>query len=245
MQRYFVHLAYRGTAYCGWQEQPGDKTVQGTLREALFTLLRSRIETVGCGRTDTGVHASSFFAHFDTELVLDTEKTVKKLNSLLPVDIAVFKIFSVNIDLHARFSATLRSYEYHLHTQKNPFNEGLSVFTPYHLNVALMNEGAQILLLTRDFASFCKAGGNQHTTFCSLTKCQWVEDEKGYRFEISADRFLRNMVRSIVGTMIDLGRGKIDLVTFQSIVEAKDRSEAGTSVAPHGLFLTEVRYPFS
>jgi tRNA pseudouridine38-40 synthase len=245
MQRYFIHLAYRGTAYCGWQVQPGDQTVQGTLHDALAMLLRVPVETVGCGRTDTGVHASSFFAHFDADFEFDLDKTAKKLNAMLPADIAVFQIFPVNADLHARFSATERSYQYHLHTQKDPFTEGLSVFTPYQLDVDRMNQGAQILLQTRDFASFCKAGGNQHTTFCALTACKWVAHSKGYRFEISADRFLRNMVRSVVGTMIDLGRGKIDLKAFEAIVQSKDRSAAGTSVAAHGLFLTDVRYPFS
>lgn len=245
MQRYFIHLAYRGSAYCGWQEQPGDQTVQGTLHDALAKLLRVKFETVGCGRTDTGVHASSFFAHFDADFAFDIEKTAKKLNAMLPADIAVYSIFPVATDMHARFSATQRSYTYHLHTQKDPFSEGLSVFTPYHLNVDLMNEGAQILLQTRDFASFCKAGGNQYTTFCTLTACKWLAHSKGFTFEISADRFLRNMVRSIVGTMVDLGRGKIDLQTFKAIVDAKDRTAAGTSVAAHGLFLTDVRYPFS
>jgi tRNA pseudouridine38-40 synthase len=245
MQRYFIHLAYRGSAYCGWQEQPGDQTVQGTLHDALAKLLRVKFETVGCGRTDTGVHASSFFAHFDADFTFDIEKTAKKLNAMLPADIAVYQIFPVATDMHARFSATQRSYTYHLHTQKDPFSEGLSVFTPYQLNVDLMNEGAQILLQTRDFASFCKAGGNQHTTFCTLTACGWLAHSKGFTFEISADRFLRNMVRSIVGTMVDLGRGKIDLQTFKAIVDAKDRTAAGTSVAAHGLFLKDVRYPFS
>jgi tRNA pseudouridine38-40 synthase len=245
MQRYFIHLAYRGSAYCGWQEQPGDQTVQGTLHDALAKLLRAKFETVGCGRTDTGVHASSFFAHFDADFTFDIEKTAKKLNAMLPADIAVYSIFPVATDMHARFSATQRSYTYHLHTQKDPFSEGLSVFTPYQLNVDLMNEGAQILLQTCDFASFCKAGGNQYTTFCTLTACKWLAHSKGFTFEISADRFLRNMVRSIVGTMVDLGRGKIDLQTFKAIVDAKDRTAAGTSVAAHGLFLTDVRYPFS
>lgn len=245
MQRYFIHLAYRGTAYCGWQEQPGDQTVQGTLHDALAKLLRAKFETVGCGRTDTGVHASSFFAHFDADFSFDIEKTAKKLNAMLPADIAVYQIFPVATDMHARFTATQRSYTYHLHTQKDPFSEGLSVFTPYQLNVDLMNQGAQLLLQTRDFASFCKAGGNQHTTFCTLTACKWLAHSKGFTFEISADRFLRNMVRSIVGTMVDLGRGKIDLQTFKAIIDAKDRSAAGTSVAAHGLFLTDVRYPFS
>lgn len=244
MQRYFIHLAYHGGAYCGWQVQPGSPTVQGALNNALSVLLQKPIETVGCGRTDTGVHASSYYAHFDVADALDPAWLVFKLNGILPKDVAVYEVLPVDSAHHARFSATLRSYTYRLHTRKDPFLEGLSVFSHYELDLDLMNRAGDLLVTTHDFAAFCKTGSDQKTTVCEVTQCVWQADGYSVHLQISADRFLRNMVRSIVGTMIDLGRGKISFEDFEAIVHSKSRSRAGTSAPAHGLYLSAIRYPF-
>lgn len=244
MQRYFIHLAYQGGAYCGWQVQPGSVTVQGVLNDALSMLLRKSVETVGCGRTDTGVHATSYYAHFDTDSPIDEAWLTFKLNNVLPKDIAVYEVLQVEPNRHARFDATLRSYTYRLHTRKDPFLTGLSVFTHYQLDLDAMNQAGRLLERTSDFASFCKAGSDQKTTLCELARCEWQSGEHQISLHISADRFLRNMVRSIVGTSIDLGRGKISFTDFENIVNAKSRSAAGTSAPAHGLYLSAIRYPF-
>lgn len=242
--RYFIQLAYDGTDFSGWQVQPDVITVQGELNKVLSMLLRSEVETLGCGRTDAGVHASDFYAHFDVKDEIDTDWLVYKLNQILPASIAVFKVFKVEEEVHARFSATTRSYEYHLHLRKSPFLNYYSVRSFYELDVDLMNEAGKWLCEQKDFASFCKAGGNQNTTFCDVTKCEFVKNESQLVFYVTADRFLRNMVRSMVGTLIDLGRGKITLDEMKEAVLKKDRSEAGTSMPGNGLFLTKVTYPF-
>ncbi len=244
MQRYFIHMAYHGGAYCGWQIQRGSSTVQGVLNEALSMLLRSEVETVGCGRTDTGVHASSFYAHFDSETAIDELWLTFKLNTVLPKDIAVYDVLSVGEEHHARFSATYRSYTYRMHTRKDPFLDGLSLFTHYELDLDLMNRAGEFLMRTNDFAAFCKTGSDQKTTLCKLMQCEWHSEGYAIHLQISADRFLRNMVRSIVGTSIDLGRGKISLDDFEAIVQSKSRSRAGTSAPAHGLYLSAIGYPF-
>lgn len=242
--RYFIHLAYDGGPYVGWQIQPEGTTVQGEINHALKILLKKDIETVGCGRTDTGVHASDFYLHFDGDGALDKAWLVYKLNQLLPSSIAVFKCFPVSEEHHARFSASSRSYEYHLHLRKDPFLNEFSVRCFYELNLAAMNEAGAWLCTQSDFASFCKAGGNQNTTLCKVTRCEFIQTDHKVVFHVTADRFLRNMVRSMVGTLVDLGRGKITLEELQEIVEKKNRSAAGTSMAGNGLFLTQVTYPF-
>lgn len=245
MQRYFIELAFNGGSFHGWQIQPEAPTVQSTLDQALALLLREPIETVGCGRTDTGVHASCFYAHFDTEPEVDTAWLTLKLNAVLPKSIAVFRVFPVDAELHARFSATQRTYTYWLHTRKDPFLDGLSVETHYDLDTDAMNEAGDYLLTINDFGAFCKQGSDNKTTRCRLDVCRWERDGHRLALTISADRFLRNMVRSVVGTTIDLGRGKIGMDDFKAIVASGNRSAAGTSAPAHGLYLSGVAYPFS
>lgn len=244
MQRYFIHLAYHGQAYSGWQLQPNANTVQAEVNKALSVLLRTQVMVHGCGRTDAGVHASSFFAHFNIEADVDIVWLIEKVNHVLPNDIAVFDIFPVDDDKHARFGANRRTYHYHMHTQNDPFLYDRSLKINYKLDISGMNEVAAKLLEVRDFASFCKAGGTHKTTHCKLSECYWEQSVHRIRFTVSADRFLRNMVRSMVGTFVELGRGKITANDFMEIVDAKDRTRAGTSALAHGLFLVDVRYPF-
>lgn len=244
MPRFFIHLAYRGTNYNGWQAQPNGVTVQEELNTALSTVLRTQIETMGCGRTDTGVHASSFYAHFDCETPFERDWLIFKLNQLLSPDIAIYDITEVEVGAHVRFDATLRTYKYYIHTKKDPFLQDISWYTHFQLDLDVMSEASDILLKTSDFASFCKGGSEHKTTKCRLAACRWERDEHRITFTISADRFLRNMVRSIVGTSVDLGRGKITLEAFNEIVQLKDRSRAGTSAPAHGLFLSAVNYSF-
>lgn len=245
IQRFFIHLAYNGSAYHGWQVQPGSVTVQQRLEEALAVLLKEQVRTTGCGRTDTGVHASDFYAHFESGQLSDPDWLVYKINHVLPSDIAVYRCFPVTDDQHARYSATARTYEYHLHDHKDPFLSGRSVIIGYTLDIGAMQDAANWLLTVRDFASFCKAGGNQKTTICEMSECRWERHGHRIVFTVCANRFLRNMVRSLVGTFLDVGRGKLNLEEFKLIVEARDRKKAGTSAPAEGLFLTKVEYPFS
>jgi len=246
MQRYFLHLAYDGSTYHGWQVQPNAISVQEVITQALQTILRDPlVETLGCGRTDTGVHASEFYLHFDSqEELVDPEKEIYKLNNILPFDIACFSLIPVHPEAHARFDATERAYEYRIHTVKDPFLKKYSVFVPYDLDVEIMNKAGQLMLKYSDFAAFCKSGSDQHTTICDLIEASWVKEGNQLRFHIRANRFLRNMVRAIVGTMIDLGRGHISLEEFESILSSGARSNAGTSAPAHGLYLSEVKYPY-
>lgn len=242
--RYFVQLSYKGTNYKGWQRQPNGMTVQEAIESKLEILLRSKINTVGCGRTDTGVHASQFFLHFDFDQELDVDWLIFKMNHLLPEDIAFQKAWTFKEDHHSRYHATERQYHYFLHRTKDPFLNGLSTPLKYDLDIEIMNQAGEYLLGIKDFASFCKVGSEPKTTLCDLTECYWKQDGHRWVMTISANRFLRNMVRSVVGTMIDLGRGKITMEEFREIVAAKDRSAAGTSVPPDGLYLSKVSYPF-
>lgn len=244
MQRHFIHLAYFGQAYSGWQFQPNAPTVQECLQDALAVLLRRPVTVVGCGRTDAGVHASSFYAHIDLEPEVDAAWLLEKVNHVLPPDIGVMDIRPVPEGSHARFDATLRTYHYHLHTRKDPFLHGRSLRLSWQPDVAAMNRAAEAILEVRDFASFCKAGGAQKTTLCKLHECRWEQSEHRIQFTVSADRFLRNMVRSMVGTFLEVGRGKMSHDEFLAVVDAKDRTRAGTSALADGLFLVDVRYPF-
>lgn len=243
MARYFLEIAYDGTPFCGWQIQVGQPSVQESLNGALSMLLREEIETLGCGRTDTGVHASQFFVHFDTEQILEASHVVYKLNHILPPEIAVYRLIPVSDDAHARFGATLRSYQYHCHLRKDPFRVH-SLQLNYVPDVDLMNVAAAKLLKMNDFASFCKAGGNNKTTLCKVSVAEWKQEGAQLVFTITADRFLRNMVRSVVGTLLDVGRGKITMTEFEQILQSKSRSEAGMSMSAKALFLTNVQYPF-
>ena len=244
--RYFLELSYNGANYHGWQIQPNSISIQSVLDAALSTLCAAPTFSLGCGRTDAGVHAKQFYAHFDTDKALNEDHIVN-LNGMLPYDIAIKKIIQVHDDAHARFDASLRSYEYHMHFKKDPFLKHLSYYYQYKrsFNIDLMNECAAYLLSQNDFASFCKSNSNANTTFCKITEAKWVKpDEHSMVFHISADRFLRNMVRAIVGTLIDVGVGKISAEDFKNIVANKNRSDAGTSVPANGLYLTRVIYPF-
>ncbi len=240
--RYFIKLAYNGSNYNGWQKQPNAKTVQETLNYALSVILNSEIDIVGAGRTDTGVHASEMFAHFDFDADFDSEKTVHKLNSYLPKDIAIFNIFPVHEAAHARFDAKKRTYEYHIHTQKNPFLQDQSWYFSQRLNLNLMNEASGLLMNFTDFQCFSKVNTDVNTFNCVITEAFWKQEKNQLIFTISADRFLRNMVRAIVGTLVNVGLGKISREDFIKIIENKNRSEAGFSVPAHGLFLTKVEY---
>lgn len=243
MARYFIHLSYDGTNYHGWQVQPNGSSVQAELQRALSTLLRQPIEIVGAGRTDAGVHARKMVAHFDVEELLDLKQTAYRMNRILPRDIAVEKIEKVGDDMHARFSATSRTYHYYIHTHKDPFCRAYSCETHYDLDFDAMNEAARVLLTQDDFASFCKTGADVKTTICHVTHAQWHQTSPTtWYFEITANRFLRNMVRAVVGTLIDVGRHRIDLEDFKQIVENKTRTAAGESMSGHALFLEDVSY---
>lgn len=242
--RYFIKLAYKGTNYFGWQYQPDAISVQETLNKALSTLLKTNIDILGAGRTDSGVHAKEMFAHFDYETEIDTQKIVHKLNSFLPKDIAIFDLIKVHNDAHARFDATKRTYEYHIHTKKNAFESDDSWYYSLPLDVEKMNEACKILFEYIDFECFSKTHTDVNTFNCKIFEANWKQNEDKLVFTIAADRFLRNMVRAIVGTMINIGSGKVSLNDFRKIIESKNRSKAGFSVPAHGLYLTKIEYPY-
>jgi len=242
--RYFMELAYKGTNYHGWQIQPNAISVQETINQAITTLLRKPINLVGAGRTDTGVHASFFVAHFDYESeIADCQHLTYRLNRFLPKDIAIRKIFQVKKNIHSRFDALLRSYRYIISRQKDPFSIHLSHFYPFELDVKKMNDAAGYLFDYKDFTSFSKLHTDTKTNFCKIHFARWEAVETELIFTIKADRFLRNMVRAIVGTLLEVGRGKISLNDFRQIIESKNRSNAGVSISPDGLYLSQIEYP--
>ena len=243
MGRYFVTLSYDGTRYHGWQIQPNGVSVQEKLQGALSTLLREEIVVTGAGRTDAGVHARMMVAHFDYEEALDGQQLCYKLNRLLPYDIAVQKVEQVADDLHARFSATSRTYHYYIHTVKDPFSRAYSCELHYPLDFKKMNEAAAMLLNYEDFGAFCKSGADVKTTLCQVTAAEWHQTSPStWYFEITANRFLRNMVRAVVGTLVDVGRGRLSLEEFQKVIEGKRRTEAGESMPGNALFLEDIKY---
>lgn len=244
MSRYFVQLSYKGTNYHGWQVQQNALTVQEVLDGALSRVLRQQIVTTGSGRTDTGVHALQQFAHFDVDGEFAEGKTLFGINALLPDDIAVQRFIKVQDEAHARFDAVSRSYQYHMHFAKDPFLHQRSWKTRRDFDLELMNLGADFIRKQTDFASFCKSHAGSKTTLCCLSEARWEETKKGVVFYISADRFLRNMVRAIVGTLLDLGRRKISLDDLQNILEKGNRAAAGESVPAEGLYLARVKYPY-
>jgi tRNA pseudouridine38-40 synthase len=263
MARYFIHLAYNGQNYNGWQTQPGLPTVQETLEQALSTLLREKIAVVGCGRTDTGVHASDFYAHFDVD-TFDVDKLIGscgndvdnistyqrinvstlifKLNNFLPPDIAVFDIFPVADNAHARFDAVARTYQYHVSDHRLPFRQGQYCRIWFHPDIEKMNEAAQVLMEYADFTSFAKLHTQVKTNICHLSEAHWDTVGDECVFTIRSNRFLRNMVRSVTGTLLDVGRGRLTLDGLRKIIEKKDRCAAGVSMPACGLFLTKVEY---
>lgn len=242
--RYFVTLSYDGTRYHGWQIQPNGDSVQERLQDALSTLLRVSVNVTGAGRTDTGVHARMMVAHFDWEGdPLDGPQLAYKLNRLLPYDIAVSKVEPVSDDMHARFSATSRMYRYYVHTVKNPFLRAYSCEIHYPLDFTKMNEAARLLMTYEDFGAFCKSGADVKTTLCNVTNALWVQTSATtWYFEIRANRFLRNMVRAVVGTLIEVGRGRLSLEDFKKVIEGKQRSDAGESMPGNALFLEDIKY---
>lgn len=243
--RYFIELSYNGKAYHGWQNQPNAITVQQVLEEALSVLLNTKIEVVGAGRTDSGVHASQMFAHVDVVIELDLSTLIYKLNSILPNDIAVHDIFKVKEDAHARYDATSRTYHYKISTKKNVFDHNFAYQLKLPLDVEKMDEACKILLQYKDFQCFSKSNTDVKTYNCNIMEANWIKDHNELIFIITADRFLRNMVRAIVGTMINIGLGKIEVKDLITIIESKDRSEAGYSVPAHGLYLMQIVYPES
>jgi tRNA pseudouridine38-40 synthase len=248
-QRFFIELAYDGTNYHGWQAQPNAVTVQEVLDSALRTVLRQPIETTGCGRTDTGVHAKEFFAHFDLEIEEESivngswfMDKIRSLNAILPTDIAIKNLVPVEADKHARFDATLRSYEYHIHFNKDPFKQNYSWLIRDTPDIELMNKSARLMMEFTDFSCFSKSNTQVKTNNCKISRAEWVKTDNGMVFHISADRFLRNMVRAIVGTLLQVGRKEIEPGDVKQIIQSKNRSKAGTSVPACGLYLTEVKF---
>lgn len=242
--RYFAELSYKGTAYCGWQRQPNAPSVQQIIEEALSTILRESVEVVGAGRTDTGVHAAFYVAHFDTSKpIAQPEDFVYHLNALLPEDVAFGRIYAVAESAHARFDATEREYRYYIEPRKNPFTRATSWQLTTPLDVEAMNKAAKVLLTTEDFTTFAKLGSNNTNNICHIFRAEWIEIECGMLvFVFRANRFLRNMVRAVVGTLVDVGRGKISPEEFATIVASRDLSRSSSSAPAAGLFLTDVRY---
>jgi len=243
-QRYFLQISYNGANYHGWQIQPNANSVQEEMEKVLSTILREEISVIGAGRTDTGVHASFYMLHFESDNVeWQIESLAYRLNRFLPDDIAVQEIRRVKPDAHARYSAISRTYKYFISTLKNPFE----TLTAYQNTVALdtekMNEAALVLLDYTDFTSFSKLHSDVKTNNCKIVQAEWVQKGTQLVFTIKADRFLRNMVRAVVGTLLEVGKGKLSVHDFREIIEKKDRGAAGTSVPPQGLFLVDVEYP--
>ena len=243
--RYFMKLGYRGASFHGWQVQPQDTSVQQVIEEAMATLLRMPTPVTGAGRTDAGVNARLMVAHFDTEQpIKDADRLVHSLNALLPPDIAIYSITPVHDDAHARFDATSRTYKYFAVTHKDPFRYPLSWKCPPDLDFDLMNQAAARLLDYTDFTSFSKLHTDVKTNNCRITHAQWAQEGEQWVFTITADRFLRNMVRAIVGTLVEVGRHKMTVEEFCQVIERKDRCAAGTSMPGHALFLWDITYPY-
>ena len=244
MHRYFLKLAYKGTHYHGWQRQENAHSVQEELENGLKTLLEIPCETLGCGRTDTGVHARQFYAHFDVNDQISDEKFfIYKLNKILPNDIVALGLIKVKNGANARFDAISRSYQYQISRRKNPFEQETSYYHYGVLDIGKMNAASKLLFNYQDFTSFSKSHTQVATNNCTIMKAEWFQNSDIYIFEIKANRFLRNMVRAIVGTLMQVGKGQISAEDFCKIIEAKNRSTAGFSVPAEGLYLTHVEYP--
>lgn len=241
--KYFIQFSYNGKAYHGWQNQPNAITVQQVLEEALSTLLRQEVTMMGAGRTDAGVHARQMYAHFEALEISNYADLIYRLNAMLPDDVAVQKVFVVTADAHARFDAEARTYEYWITQEKNPFYSDYAHYVKQSLNVDKMNAAAAILLDYEDFECFSKSNTDVYTYLCDIKVAEWVKKDDLLVFTIKADRFLRNMVRAIVGTLLDVGTGKSNLDDVKAIINSKDRSKAGTSVPAKALYLTKISYP--
>ncbi|MHB8260806.1 MAG: tRNA pseudouridine(38-40) synthase TruA [Bacteroidia bacterium] len=249
MPRYFLHLAYNGKHYHGWQFQLNTPlTIQQILQEKLSLLLHEKITLIGCGRTDTGVHAKEYYAHFDCgkeDLLSDKQNWLFKMNHCVPKYIALIDILPVQNNANARFSATARTYKYYIHQTPNPFVNDFSAYIYGAMDVDLMNEAAQIIKNTKDFTSFTKVNNNHTNYICDIMECNWLKENSHIIFTIKANRFLRNMVRALVGTMLEVGMKKITIEDFEKVVLSKNRSEAGASITGKGLHLVSIDYPSS
>lgn len=246
-KRFFIEIAYDGTPFHGWQIQPNAISVQEKINHALQTLFRTEIETVGAGRTDTGVHAKQLYAHLDLQAESNRdflEKIKQSLNALLPYEIAIKRVIEVSNDAHARFDATSRSYEYHMHMHKDPFLMHRSWQVRELPDVEKMNAAAQLLLGKKDFSCFSKSNTQVFTNICTINEAKWEQYGDRLIFKITADRFLRNMVRAIVGTLVQIGQQDLPVTYLNDVIASKKRSMAGVSVPAHGLYLTQVVYPY-
>jgi len=243
--RFFIELSYNGKAYHGWQNQPNAISVQEVLEKGLSTILKNDISIVGAGRTDAGVHASQMFAHFDFEGDFKSKDLIYKLNSYLPKDIAIHNIIEVNEESHARFNALSRTYHYKISTAKNVFDYDYAYQVQLSLDIEAMNDACKILLDYKDFQCFSKSNTDVKTYNCDIKEAYWTKDSNGLIFTITADRFLRNMVRAVVGTMVNIGLGKLQPNDLHHIIASKNRSKAGFSVPAHGLYLVKIIYPES
>ena len=241
--RYFFYIAYNGSNYHGWQVQPNANTVQAEINNALSTILQQSIETIGSGRTDSGVHAKEQVFHCDLDLQIPENDLIHKMNGLLPDSIVLEKILNVKKDAHARFDAISRSYEYHIHFKRRPFGLGEYYSTNKRPNFELMNKACDLLIGKHDFTSFSKVKTEVNNFYCDVSRAEWEFNEENAVFFVTANRFLRGMVRAIVGTLLSVGYGAISLEEFENIIIAKNRSRAGQSVPPQGLYLCDVRYP--
>lgn len=243
MNRYFIYFSYDGTAYHGWQIQPNGNSVQEELQRALSLLMRYKIDVVGAGRTDAGVHARQMVAHFEVDNVIDCQQVAYRLNRILPKDISVDHVEPVANDMHARFSAKWRTYHYYVHTRKDPFCRHYSYALHYPLDFNKMNETASHLLDVDDFGAFCKSNSDVKTTLCNVVEARWIQDDvHSWHFVIKANRFLRNMVRAVVGTLVEVGRGRMTIEEFDAVVAGQKRTAAGESMPGNALFLEKVEY---
>jgi len=244
--RYFIEIAYKGTEFHGWQIQPNAVSIQETIERGLQTLLRTKTSLISAGRTDAGVHALQIFAHFNTDTLLNKTDFVYRLNAIVPISIFIKNIFLVTDNAHARFDALSRSYYYHIYLGTNPFiTENTWQIPRKKFDVKKMNEAAQILLNHTDFQAFSKSKTDVNNYNCKIEKAEWIVKDKSLGFHITANRFLRNMVRAIVGTLLEVGEGKLSLQEFEKIILSKNRSNAGISVPAKGLFLAKITYPES
>jgi tRNA pseudouridine38-40 synthase len=242
-KRYFIELAYNGSAYHGWQRQPNAISVQQILEEAISMLKRENVSLVGAGRTDTGVHARQMFAHFDVaEEIINPQELIFLLNGFLKHDIAIKSIRRVHPSAHARFDATARDYEYHISTAKDPFNAPLHYYLKNSPDIELMNQAAKILLLHEDFQCFSRSNTDVKTFLCNIKNARWQQEGSSLIFFISANRFLRNMVRAIVGTLLEVGYKKREVKDIENVIIKKERGEAGFSAPAHGLYLSRIEY---
>lgn len=256
--RYFIYLSYDGTRFHGWQVQPNGISVEGEIERCLSTILRQQVDIVGAGRTDAGVHARQMAAHFDWDaennpalprvlcdenVMLDCQQVAYKVNRMLPPDISIHRIEPVADDMHARFSAVSRTYHYYVHETKDPFKRHYSYESHFNLDFEAMNKAAVLLMEYEDFASFCKSHTDVKTTLCNVTEARWIKQpDQSWYFRITANRFLRNMVRAVVGTLIEVGRHRMTIDQFRSVIEGKLRTQAGESMPGNALFLEEVKY---